>query len=130
MRSRLSLGSVLVGVSMLAILVLATACGKTVLDSGVEGEVRIGPVNPVEQPGVDNTAPYSARLVVRAVPAGKVVAETRSGADGRFRIFLAPGVYVLEPEQGDPLPVATPLEFTVVKGRFAAVTVSYDSGIR
>lgn len=71
-----------------------------------------------------------ARLVVRAVPNGKVVAETTSGADGRFRIFLAPGNYRLEPEQGDPLPVAAPFDFTVVKGRFTAVTVNYDSGIR
>jgi hypothetical protein len=114
----------------LAILTLAAACTRPVLDSGVEGEVRIGPISPVEHAGVDNTAPYSAKLVVREVPAGKVVAEVTSGADGRFRILLVPGDYVLEPAQGNPLPLAAPVGFTVVKERFASVTVDYDSGIR
>ncbi|OFV84431.1 MAG: hypothetical protein A2W26_07490 [Acidobacteria bacterium RBG_16_64_8] len=106
------------------------ACAEAPPDSGVQGEVRIGPINPVEQPGVDNTAPYSAKLTVRSLPNGKVSAEATSGADGRFRIFLAPGDYTLEPEQGDPLPVAAAVDFTVVAGRFTTVNVDYDSGIR
>lgn len=109
---------------------VAVACEDTVTDSGVRGEVRIGPVNPVEQPGVDNTAPYASKLVVRSVPDGEAVAETVSGRDGLFAILLAPGEYILVPENGDPLPVATPQAFTVVAGRFTTVNVAYDSGIR
>ena len=120
---------------MAAVVLAATvpalvACAEATPDSGVQGEVRIGPINPVEQPGVDNTAPYSAKLTVRSRPDGKITAEATSSADGRFRIFLAPGGYTLEPEQGDPLPVAAPVDFTVVAARFTTVNVGYDSGIR
>lgn len=108
----------------------AVACENTVTDSGVRGEVRIAPVNPVEQPGVENSAAYSANLVVRSVPDGEAVAETVSGKDGLFAIPLAPGEYILVPENGDPLPVAEPQAFTVVAGRFTTVNVAYDSGIR
>lgn len=115
---------------LLAALFLTAGCGKTVTDSGVLGEVRIGPLNPVEQPGVENTAPYAANLTVRSVPDGSVVAEARSGDDGLFRIALAPGDYVLEPQKGDPLPIAELQAFTVIKGQFTTVRVDYDSGIR
>jgi hypothetical protein len=108
----------------------AAACGTTVIDSGIEGEVRIAPVNPVEQPGVENSAPYAAKLLVRKADGGDVVAETTSGADGSFRLPLAPGDYVLEPVNGDPLPTASPQPFTVEAGRFTTLRVDYDSGIR
>ena len=58
----------------------------------------------MEQPGVENTAPYAAKLVVRTVPDGNVAAEARSGDDGLFRIVLPPGDYLLEPENGAPCP--------------------------
>jgi hypothetical protein len=116
--------------SLLAALLPAVGCGKAVTDSGVLGEVRIGPVTPVQQPGVENTAPYAADLVVRSVPGGNVVAETRSGSDGLFRIALPPGDYLLEPRNGAPLPIAQPQEFMVVRGQFTQVHVEYDSGIR
>src|SRR5512143_346909 len=93
---------------------LAAGCGKqAVIDSGVQGEVRIGPVNPVEQPGVPNDAPYSATLRVKRASDGKVVGETTSGQDGSFRLALPPGDYVLEPVNGSPLPIAQPQGFTV-----------------
>ena len=109
----------------------AAGCGaKVVTDSGVQGEVRIGPVNPVEQPGVPNDAPYAATLRIARASDGKVVAETRSGADGSYRVALAPGRYVLQPVNGTPLPIAQSQEFTVSAGQFTTVRVDYDSGIR
>lgn len=120
-------------VFLLAGLVLGiglSACQKPVVDSGVQGEVRIAPVNPVEQPGVENSALYSATLLVKEQGRDKVVAETTSAADGSFRIFLPPGDYVLEPVNGDPLPFATPQTFTVEAGAFTFLRVGYDSGIR
>jgi hypothetical protein len=106
-------------------------CGaKPVNDSGVRGEVRIGPVSPVEQQGQQNDAPYAATLRIKRASDGKVIAETRSAADGSFRVPLPPGEYVLEPVDGDPLPIARPQDFTVAPGRFTIIRVDYDSGIR
>jgi hypothetical protein len=125
------IAGVLAALALAAVLLLAVACGEnTVTDSGVQGEVRVGPVNPVEQPGVQNDAPYAATLRIKKASGGKVVAETRSAADGSFRVALPPGDYILEPVNGDPLPVAQPQEFTVAAGRFTTVRVNYDSGIR
>ncbi len=125
------LAPILALVALAAMLLFASACGeKAVTDSGVQGEVRMGPVNPVEQPGVQNDAPYAAALRIKKASGGKVVAETRSAADGSFRVALPPGDYILEPVNGDPLPIAQPQDFTVVPGRFTTVRVDYDSGIR
>lgn len=100
---------VLAFVALAAMLLLAAACGeKTVTDSGVQGEVRIGPVNPVEQPGVQNDAPYAATLRIKRASDGKVVAETRSATDGSFRFVLPPDDYILEPVNGDPSPSPNP----------------------
>jgi hypothetical protein len=109
----------------------ASGCGgKVVTDSGVQGEVRIGPVSPVERQGVPNDAPYVATLRIKRAADGKVVAETKSAADGSFRVVLPPGGYVLEPVSGDPLPIARPQDFSVASGQFTTVWVDYDSGIR
>ena len=126
-----TIAGVLAALALAATLLLAAACGeKTVTDSGVQGEVRIGPVSPVEQPGAQNDAPYAAALRIKKASGGKVVAETRSAADGSFRVALSPGEYILEPVNGDPLPIAQSQEFTVAPGRFTTVRVDYDSGIR
>jgi hypothetical protein len=125
----------LVALPVLAVVALAVfvaACGAAPLpsDSGVQGEVRLGPVSPVERPGVANDRPYVATLRIERESDGKVVTETKSAADGSFRVALAPGRYVLEPVNGNPLPVASPQDFTVEAGRFTMVDVRYDSGIR
>jgi len=119
-------------------LVLAmAACGDTggtgetvVTDSGVQGEVRISPLNPVEQPGVENDGPYSATLRVRRASDGKLIAETTSDEEGLFRVALPPDAYILEPVNGDPLPTASPQQFIVLSGQFTTLRVDYDSGIR
>jgi hypothetical protein len=121
----------LFAVAASACLLLAAGCGaKPVTDSGVQGEVRIGPVAPVEQPGAPNDAPYVATLRIAKASDGKIVAETKSGADGTFRVPLPPGRYVLQPVNGTPLPIAQAQEFTVAAGQFTTVRVDYDSGIR
>jgi hypothetical protein len=130
MRARALLLVAILSAGLLSVFFATIACEDAVTDSGVKGEVRIGPINPVEQPGVDNTAPYSARLTVRSVPEDNVVAETVSDGDGLFLIYLPPGDYVLVPENGDPLPIAESQAFTVSPGRFTTVDVAYDSGIR
>ena len=118
-------------VAGLVSLLITAGCGaQPVTDSGVQGEVRIGPVAPVEQPGVSNDRPYAATLRIARASDGKIVAETKSGADGSFRVALAPGRYVLQPVSGTPLPTAPSQEFAVAAGQFSTIRVDYDSGIR
>jgi len=57
----------------------------------------------------------------------------RSGEDGRFRVKLAPGKYKLTPmapNPGAPPHAPGPQAVTVEPGKYAHVTIKYDSGIR
>lgn len=99
-------------------------------DSGIRGKVTYGPTCPVERPGERCERPYDARLRIRNRSAKKVVASVRSGKDGRFRVRLRPGRYVVEPVSKSLYPHADPVPATVHAHRFTRVTISFDSGIR
>ena len=123
-------------IAVLVITAALAACGAgeaTPPDSGVKGRVLIGPMCPVVQEGVPcPDRPFQATIEVRRVSTGKVVATVRSGKDGRFRVNLAPGRYILEPQSpnaGAP-PYAGPVPARVRAHRFTHVKITYDSGIR
>jgi hypothetical protein len=97
--------------------------------SGIDGDVILRPVSPVEWPGMVNERPYQARIAVTDGK-GRTVAEIRSDPDGRFRIILEPGTYVLQPESEAIYPHAPAQTVTVIRDRFTPVRVIYDSGIR
>jgi hypothetical protein len=97
--------------------------------SGIEGTVILRPVSPVEWPGMVNQRPYEALIDV-ADGAGRHVAEVRSDPDGRFRIILEPGTYVLHPESCAIYPQAPAQTVSVLKDQFTPVRIIYDSGIR
>jgi hypothetical protein len=119
---------------LLTICVL-TACSITpILDnsSGIYGRVTIGPVCPVVRVGeACPDKPYQATLIILTA-SGDKVARIVTDADGNFRVSLAPGDYILRPETppNQPLPIAQEQQFTVAKGQFAELRVTYDSGIR
>lgn len=107
------------------------ACGnQPPVNSGIEGDVSLGPISPVSRPGEVNSRPFAAEVIVRRASDNHIAAEFRSADDGTFRVELPPGRYLVEPQQGDPLPIASPQEVTVVAGRFTQIHVDYDSGIR
>jgi hypothetical protein len=121
---------------LVGLLILVAACGtagpagSATGDTGIEGTVVIGPTCPVES--VEHPCPDRplAADVVVSTSGGKEVATVHSGSDGKFRIGLRPGGYVLTVAnpQGDP--VAKPVSVTVPPRGFVEVTVSVDSGIR
>ena len=76
--------------------------------------------------------PLACRLTVVNADSARTVATATSAENGRFRVALPPGHYVIRPENltGAVVPVAQPLTVTVVAGRFTSVTISFDSGIR
>lgn len=104
--------------------------------SGIDGRVVSGPTCPVErvppQPGCA-PRPLVASLRIRAVGSRARPTLVRSAADGRFRVRLAPAEYIVQAlavdRSGLPRPPA-PLKVQVRKGRFAHLTVAYDTGIR
>ena len=118
-----------------ALLSATSACGSGDLlgpdaQQGVEGVVLIGPQCPVQStanPCPD--LPYQASIYVRS-RGGAFVTRVSSGADGTFRVGLRPGLYTLEPESGDPFPVAGPQDVEVVSDEYSQVTISFDTGIR
>ena len=128
---RRHLSAVFVILAVLALAVVVGGCGRPAPAAGwLEGQVHIGPVNPVEQPGVPNERPYSAALLIKHASGGGLVAQIASDETGSFHVGLPPGAYVLEPVNGDPMPTASPQEFVIESGRTTQVRVDYDSGIR
>lgn len=98
--------------------------------SGVEGQVFIGPVCPVVQEGQEcPDQPYQATLIVNNIN-GREVAKVQTDAEGRFKVSLEPGEYILHPESPNVMPFAAEQTFTVESGKFTQVIVNYDSGIR
>ncbi len=97
--------------------------------SGIEGQVSIRPVRPVERKGVPNARPYQARITVLD-PAGREVAAIDSDAEGKFRLTLPPGTYVLRPEASGLYPRASEQRVEVGRNRATRVDIVYDSGMR
>ncbi len=118
---------------------LIAACAPPVVHSptatpapggGIEGVVLIGPMCPVmraDTPCPDR--PYAA--VISVLDAERApVAQFESDDQGRFRLALAPGEYLLSPESPDGFTRGGEQLVTVSAGRFVSVTIHYDSGIR
>jgi hypothetical protein len=101
-------------------------------DSGVEGVALIGPTCPVERdpPDPDCADRPLAHATIRAQRAADVVGNTKTDAQGRFRLPLEPGSYQLY-TSGGIQPFGTPVATVrVVSNRFTRVELRIDSGIR
>jgi hypothetical protein len=114
------------------ILLLATCSAQPPAprNGGIEGQVFIGPMCPVvqvEQECPDQ--PYQAVLTVNSPQGGKIV-QVQTDEEGRFKIPLAPGEYVLHPESPNTIPFAGEQPFVVEEGKFTQIIVNYNSGIR
>ena len=97
---------------------------------GIEGIVLIGPQCPVlPLDGTCPDLPHQTSIDVR-IRGGGSVTRVRSGADGTFHVGLRPGLYTLQPESGDPFPVAEPQDVEVRIDEYSEVTIRFDTGIR
>lgn len=121
---------------------LASGCSAVAPDSGVQGTVTAGPFCPVEradQPCPDRPAQVHLQAIrfppgfvgVPAPQSGRVVARFASGADGRFRVALPPGEYLL---YGDPratgFVAGCRASADVPPHRWLQINVGCDTGIR
>ena len=92
----------------------------------------IGPMCPVVQEGVEcPDQPYQAVLTVLSLN-GREVKHFETDEEGRFRVALPPGEYILHPEtpKDMPLPFAGEQPFSVSTGEYTILKITYDSGIR
>jgi hypothetical protein len=125
-------------VLLLCSLVLA-ACSltsqpdETVLEppgSGVEGIAVIGPMCPVVQENVPcPDEPFQGTFTILTAEGGRVT-EFQTDEQGRFRVSLAAGEFVLRLESPKPMRGAKDIQFSVADGRYTALEIKIDSGIR
>jgi len=121
----------------LAPVLVVLACGESMqepdpsLDSGLAITVVRGPINPVEQPGVDNTVPVADAGFAILNSAGRDLFVASTGSDGTARIALAAGQYLVE-VRSCPGALALPprQSATVIEDEFTAVRLDCDTGIR
>ncbi len=117
-------------IALLILFLAACSAKPTPTDSGIEGQVFIGPTCPVVQIGQEcPDQPYQAVLTVLS-PEGRKIVQVETDEQGRFKIPLAAGEYILRPESPNVLPYASEQPFVVESGAFTQLTVIYDSGIR
>ena len=117
-------------VCLLLVLGACSPASPAPADSGIQGQVSIGPVCPAMQAGMDCAdKPYPGSFTI-LTSKGKEVTQFQADANGIFDIHLAPGDYILRPESPNIFPFADEQPFTVLPGQFTQLTVTYDSGIR
>ena len=128
-------GAAWFGAMACAVSVLA-ACGSSATPAHqgpaqgtVVGRVMAGPTCPVQRVGV----PCPERPVVAEVQArtaGTVVASTRSGRDGTYRLRLPAGTYTLSAVTPNLFPRCAPRDVTMTAARTTGGNLTCDTGIR
>jgi hypothetical protein len=118
-------------------LLAATGCAGTPAEqpstgSGDSGLTTIDAGCPVVRATPCPTEPLRARVVALREGSTAEAGSAESDARGRFRLALAPGRYLLRPENltGAPVPTALPITIVVPRDGFVDVTISFDSGVR
>ena len=116
-----------------AFILFLNACSTVTpepVNSGIEGQVLIGPMCPVVKVGEEcPDQPYQAFLTVNNSKGERIV-QFQTDEEGRFKIPLAPGEYILHPESPNVMPFASEQIILVEDGKYTQAIVNYDSGIR
>lgn len=103
------------------------------LSSGVTGIVMIGPLHPVEQISEVNEEPYpDAIIIIRNKTTGDEIKRSFADKNGRFKIPLSPGDYILDAKNktGNVFPTSQPMDIKVSPDKFTDIIVNFDTGIR
>lgn len=133
-RGRFGAARVVIGV--LPILI-AASCGESMegpdpeLQNGLAITVTRGPINPVDQPGVENSEPVPDAGLAILDSTGRDLFLASTGSDGTVRIALPVGQYAVE-VRSCPGALALPARqsATVIEDEFTAMRLDCDTGIR
>jgi len=101
-------------------------------ESGIEGQVLIGPACPgPESPVQDDCADKPYQAVIQILDQNNQrLAEFQTDVQGRFKVPIEPGRYILHPVTSGRFPTAADQEIEVKSGEYTRVTITFDSGIR
>lgn len=105
---------------------------KTTFDSGVMGQILIGPQCPVVRIGDDSCKdkPYPTSIEISLQNAPRLFRLIDTDSEAKFKIELEPGVYILRPKGGNPFPRCSEEEVSVLAHQFQDIILSCDTGIR
>jgi hypothetical protein len=95
--------------------------------TGLDGTVRIGPIQPVCHENEPCDAPLETGFSLQQE--GRVVARFASDSAGHFLVYAAPGVYVIVPDQPIGIGSQAP-EVRVRAEGLTIVSLTFDTGIR
>ncbi|HEY5984254.1 MAG TPA: hypothetical protein VIU38_12365 [Anaerolineales bacterium] len=115
---------------LVAALLVFTACAPPA-DSGIQGHISAGPTCPVVRVDVPcPDQPYAGTLTILAEKTGFRIAQVTADATGYYRVSLAPGTYVVQPESPGVMPRGTDITVVVLPHSFTTQDIVYDTGIR
>jgi hypothetical protein len=110
----------------------AIGCSSQAAGTGsqIAGRVVLGPTCPVQRKGETCERAYQTTLAVYTAKGHRLVKKLRAAPDGRFRVTIRPGHYVVTGAGGHGLPRPSPVDATVRAHRTTQITVRFDTGIR
>lgn len=129
------------GLYLVVISVLPNACSPF-LGAGeagkgmLEGKVSVGTLTPVQQVGVPEPTPapevYAERqVVVYSQDGKKEIARVQIGADGSYRVGLAPGAYLVDINHlGIDSSKDLPVVVQINRDETTRLDIDIDTGIR
>jgi hypothetical protein len=102
----------------------------TTWETGLEGTMRRGPVQPVCAPDKPCDGPLATGFTVARQ--GRIISRFESDTAGHFLVHLAPGAYTIVPDASAPLmnPESQARDVTVNPGGLTRVDLDFDTGIR
>ncbi len=116
---------------------LVAACGPSGGSGGdsgataaLAGSVVAGPACPVEQAGTPCPPNPVPSALVQLLDESTVVAQTRTGADGRFHLLAPPGRFMVPVASEIGLPSEVMKSVRLRTGDTTTVEMMLDSGIR
>lgn len=118
------------------IFLLLPGCSSETLERGIlEGNITIGPLVPVERPGVKYEIPcevYVARKVmVYDKNYKKLVIQVDIDCDGYYRVELEPGMYVIDINRtGIDHSSEVPTKVEIKPAENIQLDIDIDTGIR
>jgi hypothetical protein len=120
-------------VALTTLLGVASGCAGAAAgtSAGISGRAELGPICPVQRPGVTCTRPYQTTLIVYSAAHHRRIKKLHTDRNGRFHTDIAPGRYVITgAHHGLAYPVAHDARVIVRPHRVTHVTISFDTGIR
>jgi hypothetical protein len=126
----------LLHIALTAASLLTLGCTNVTSEPGVlTGEVTIGPLVPVERPGVEYDIPcevYEARKVmVYDKNHKKLVIQVDIDCNGQYQVELEPGYYVIDINRiGIDHSSEVPTNIEIKSGETIQLKIDIDTGIR